>query len=198
MHVHSQGDQQRKRKLRCSTKREGTFRLLFPQAGGGQRRLSSRAVPGAKGMPRVTRGARTNFGAGAGAGAKLGSWRTLPALGRAAAARTPRSSGMPQPRRGREPPGQHRRPRGDPPGAAPHLPGERSLLALLSARDLLSLVEDEEETYGAHSPPLPDGTHVFCEARSPSPFSFVCQRCAENNSTRGAVCQKHSDVSLSE
>lgn len=101
MHVHSQGDQQRKRKLRCSTKREGTFRLLFPQTGGGQRRLSSRAVPGAKGMPRVKRGARTNFGAGAGAGAKLGSGRTLPALGRAAAARTPRSSGMPQPRRGR-------------------------------------------------------------------------------------------------
>lgn len=198
MHVHSQGDQQRKRKLRCSTKREGTFRLLFPQAGGGQRRLSSRAVPGAKGMPRVTRGARTNFGAGAGAGAKLGSWRTLPALEEPRPLAHRGAQGCRSRGGAGEPPGQHRRPRGDPPGAAPHLPGERSLLALLSARDLLSLVEDEEETYGAHSPPLPDGTHVFCEARSPSPFSFVCQRCAENNSTRGAVCQKHSDVSLSE
>lgn len=49
MHVHSQGDQQRKRKLRCSAKREGTFRLLFPQAGGGERRLFIRAMPGARG-----------------------------------------------------------------------------------------------------------------------------------------------------
>lgn len=198
MHVHSQGDQQRKRKLRCSTKREGTFRLLFPQAGGGgQRRLSSRAMPGSRGRNAPSYARRPDK-LRAGSEATLGSGWTLRASGRAAAALTPRAQEYRSRGGAGEPPGQRRRPRGDPPGAAPHLPGERSLLALLSARDLLGLVEDEEETYGAHSPPLPDGTHVFCEARSPSPFSFVCQRCAENNSACGVVCQKHSDVSLSE
>lgn len=43
-----------------------------------------------------------------------------------------------------------------PPPRGPHLPCERCLLALLGPRYFFRLVEDEEETYGAHSPPLPD------------------------------------------
>lgn len=70
---------------------------------------------------------------------------------------------------------------------APQLPGERCLLALLGPCYFLRLVEDEEETYGAHSPPLPDGTHVFCKTRAPSLFSFVYQGCAGNKRTRGTI-----------
>lgn len=127
-------------------------------------------------------------------GSSLSS-RAAPVLARALAPTEPRSPPVPQrpPRERRAalaPPapghspavpghltahgGTRRGPRARPSRrGAPQLPGERCLLALLGPRYLLRLIEDEEETYGAHSPPLPDGTHVFCETRAPSPF-FLC------------------------
>lgn len=128
--------------------------------------------------PSPRRPARAPSGGGT-AGERVtarGTWRTRVGL-----RRRPRAATRP------------RRPLGEPSRrSAPQLPGERCLLALLGPRYFFRLIEDEEETYRAHSPPLPDWTHVFCETRSPSPFSFVCQGCAENNSTRGTNCQKHS------
>lgn len=58
------------------------------------------------------------------------------------------------PQAGTSPP---RRPLGEPSRrGAPQLPGERCLLALLGPPYFFRLIKDEEETYRAHSPPLPD------------------------------------------
>lgn len=71
-----------------------------------------------------------------------------------------------------------------------HLPVGLRLRVPLRSCDLFCLVKDQEDTYRADSPPLPDGTHVSRKIRMPS-ISFVWQ---DAKRKKGAKEIKQSSV----